>query len=346
MATKQIPLDEIVDNPFQPRTAFDKEALRSLADEIKAEGFWSGSLQGRRTKNGKVELVFGHRRLRALRMLKTETVSVEIVDLTDAQMALRSLEENLQREGLTDLEKADAVKRAVEIERAELKAANKSESHAAQHIADRLGLGISWVNTLGQISATVVAKNREVVEKEYISAKTAFLAKNWGGDEYVQTLAKQGKKAVEHEEGTKPSENTVAAMKKVVREAPEAVQGKLKSLIFEGEITTPKEAEQKARRLAAERTKRNKRSPEDLETFLVGWTHRFKDWTQELTQLDPYLEYLDEVPAAILTPFLSARDRFLSATDTLREAGPASTSPRHVGRGQTSAVASRRKRLA
>src|SRR4029434_303669 len=121
MATKQIAIDDISDNPFQPRSTFDPEALQSLADEMKAEGVWSGTLQGRRTDNGTVELVFGHRRLRALKLLKAETVPIEIVDLTDAQMALRSLEENLQREGLTDLEKADAVKRAVEIEAEELK---------------------------------------------------------------------------------------------------------------------------------------------------------------------------------------------------------------------------------
>jgi ParB/RepB/Spo0J family partition protein len=344
MAIKQIPLDEIVDNPFQPRKEFDRDALRSLADEMKAEGFWSGSLQGRRTKSGKVQLVFGHRRLRALRLLKAETVPVEIVDLTDAQMALRSLEENLQREGLTDLEKADAVKKAVEIEEAELRAAEKNVSHAIPQVAKRLGLGERWVRTLCEISGSLEPKNRGPVEEGHLSAKAAFLAKEWGGDDYVKALARQAKEAGKDESLPKPNEHTVYGMKKVVREAPEAVQEKLQELIWDGDITTPKEAEQKARRLAAERTKRNKRPPEDLETFLVGWTHRFKDWTTELEQLVPYLEYLDELPAAILTPFFSSRDRFLSATDPLRYTK--SASPHPIGRGQTSAAASRRKRLA
>jgi len=96
---KDVPLTEIIDNPFQPRTTFDRESIHSLAEEIQAEGFWNGTLQGRRTKTGKVELVFGHRRLRALRHLKVPSVKIELLDLTDAQMALRSLEENLQREG-------------------------------------------------------------------------------------------------------------------------------------------------------------------------------------------------------------------------------------------------------
>ena len=42
MAT-QIPLDQIVDNPFQSRSTYDRENIQSLADEMEAEGFWSGT---------------------------------------------------------------------------------------------------------------------------------------------------------------------------------------------------------------------------------------------------------------------------------------------------------------
>ena len=63
-----IPLDQIVDNPFNARTTFDQAALQSLADEMKAEGAWNITLQGRRTGNGTIELVFGHRRVRAFRL--------------------------------------------------------------------------------------------------------------------------------------------------------------------------------------------------------------------------------------------------------------------------------------
>ena len=346
MATKQIPLDEIVDNPFQPRKEFDRETLRSLADEMKAEGFWSGSLQGRRTKNGKVELVFGHRRLRALKMLHTETVPIEIVDLTDAQMALRSLEENLQREGLTDLEKADAVKRAVEIAEEELREAGKSESHARQQVANRLGLSLQWVSALCKISSSMLEENRKPIQANYMTAQTALEAKEWGGNEYVRTLARQGKEAVTTGEVPKPTHMTVKAMRKVVKEAPEAVQEKLKAAIIEGEVTTPVEAEQKGRRLAAERAKRNKLPPPDLTDVLVGWTHRLKDWTKQVKEIAPYLEYIEEVPAGVAKPFQAALREFVATAQTLPTLVDEESQPRHVGRGQTSAVAAGRKRLA
>ena len=61
---KKVALGDIVDNPFQARKDFDQASVRSLANEIKVEGFWNTTLQARKSKkNGKVELVFGHRRV-------------------------------------------------------------------------------------------------------------------------------------------------------------------------------------------------------------------------------------------------------------------------------------------
>ena len=97
-------------------------------------------------------------------------------------MALRSLEENLQREGLTDIEKADAVKQAVEIARAERNAQGKPERGVIQEVADRLGLAYSWVSLLCEISVSIDTKERALIQKKYLSAKTALLAKKWGGD--------------------------------------------------------------------------------------------------------------------------------------------------------------------
>jgi ParB/RepB/Spo0J family partition protein len=338
MAT-HIPLDQIADNPFQSRTTYDADTVRSLADEMQAEGYWAGSLQGRRTKNGKIELVFGHRRLRALRLLKTATVPVEIVDLTDAQMALRSLEENLQREGLTDLEKADAVKRAVEIAREELRAAGKSDSHAVQQVASRLGLGVQWVAKLCAISESMDSKIRKPIEAGYVTAKTAMAAKEWGGVEYVKTLAQQGKVAAETGDVPKPTHMTVQAMAKVVRQAPEAVQEKLKSAIVAGDVTTPVEAQQKGRRLAAERTKRNKLPPPDLHEVIIDWTHRIKEWDEQMKHVAPYMEYLEGVPE-IAGRFRAALAHFIETAQQLLEDEPAA--PRTVGRGQTSAAKARR----
>lgn len=313
---KDIPLDRIVDNPFQPRTSFDKVALQSLADEMKAEGFWNGSLQGRQTKNGKVELVFGHRRLRALRLLKVPSVHVDILELSDAQMALRSLEENLQREGLTDLEKADAVKRAVEIAAAERKAGGKPERGAIQEVADRLGIQQQWVSKLCQISTSMLVENRAAIDAKHITAQTALAAKQFGGNTYVKTLARQGKQAAKDGSVAKPTHMTVAAMRKAVAVAPEPIREKLKAEIVQGKITTAEQAEKRARSLASARTKRNNTAPKDLREVIVSWTYQLGDWEKQMREVAPYMDYVDEVPG-IAEPFRAALEKLINTAKRL-----------------------------
>jgi ParB family transcriptional regulator, chromosome partitioning protein len=311
-----VPLSEIVDNPFQPRSSFDQATLQSLAAEIEQEGFWNGCLQGRRTAKGKIELVYGHRRLRALRLNKVPSVRMELLNLTDAQMALRSLEENLQREGLTELEKADAVRRAVEIEQQARKDAGTPEQGAVNVIANRLGLAQNWISQLTKISGMPL-KVRHIVETGAITAQTAHAALEWGGDDYVRTLAKQGKEAAqEHSKIAKPTHMTVKAMKKVVREARESIQDKLKEAIFSGEVTTAKEAEEKARRLASQQTRRRKDPPPDLKAVIIGWTHRINDWEKQMQEVIPYMDYVEEVPD-IAEEFRTALKRFIETAKKL-----------------------------
>src|SRR5271170_1367377 len=61
-----------------------------------------------RPKNNsqKYELIFGHRRVRAAKYLKWESIPAEIEMVSDEQMLNFSLAENLSRADLSDYEKA------------------------------------------------------------------------------------------------------------------------------------------------------------------------------------------------------------------------------------------------
>jgi len=315
---KNVPLSEILDNPFQPRSTFDRDAIRSLADEIEAEGFWNGTLQGRRNARGQIELVFGHRRLRALRLLKTPSARIEILDLTDAQMSMRALEENLQREGLTDFEKADAVRHAVELERTRRKEAGEPERGAIEVVAKRLGLASQWVSSLCVISESIDSEERAVIDGA-ISAKTATLAKKWGGKKYMRSLVRQAKDAAKPDAKiSKPTENTVAAMKRAVAAAPEKDRAKLEEKIFAGDLVTPEKVEQSARSMKAAQVRREKEPPPDLKVVIVGWTEDLKTWNEKLATVLPYMDYVDEAPG-IAKPFRSALERLIeTATKILK----------------------------
>lgn len=66
---KQIPLNEISENPQNPRKCFDE--IQEFADNIKAVGL----LQPIRVRavDGSFQIVHGHRRYRAVKMLEWET---------------------------------------------------------------------------------------------------------------------------------------------------------------------------------------------------------------------------------------------------------------------------------
>ena len=332
----QVLLKDILDNPFQPRTQFEDASVQSLATEIQAEGFWKTTFQGRRTKTGKVELVFGHRRIRALRLLNVESVAVDYVDLTDAQMATRSLIENFQREGLTDLEKADGVKRAVDLLRVERAAVHKPERGAMQELAYLFGVTRQRISELYTISSTMVDKDRTLIQSGQLTGKTALAAKEWGGEAYLKTLAAQSQESTKTGKLLKPTHITVDAMKRAVNEAPAAVQAKLKAAIVKGDVVTPVDAAMKGRRLAAERLKREKPEVQELGFQVVGWTHDLRDLRDRLQTITPYMVYLEDVPPIFTDPFRAAFAEFFASAQALREAlAVPDLKPRSIGRGQT-----------
>jgi len=280
-----VDIARITDNPFQARTTITDESVRGLADEIKAEGFWNTTLQGRK-RDGKIELVFGHRRLRALRLLGTKRVEVDLVELTDAEMRLRSLEENFQREGLTDLEKADAVRAAV----AGLE--EEGVKGPAARVAERLGLDRGWVSQLAEISVVVDNKSRKVMKRGNLTAKTALAAIRFGGEEFLDTLADRPKDA------PYPTHKVVEAFsRELTNIEDDTIRAQVKARIIKGQIKDPKNVAASARRLGSTRAARAKQAPPDLKVVAVRWTHELNDWAETLQQALPYMDYIDEIPS-------------------------------------------------
>jgi ParB/RepB/Spo0J family partition protein len=108
--TKEIEVDAIQPNPFQPRQDFDEESLESLAISIQNHGIIQPLVVTFR--NGTVYLVSGERRLRAARKAGRRTVPcIEQKDISDAEMEDMAFEENVHRKDLTPLEEAYAIDR-------------------------------------------------------------------------------------------------------------------------------------------------------------------------------------------------------------------------------------------
>ncbi|WP_188880537.1 nucleoid occlusion protein [Alicyclobacillus cellulosilyticus] len=131
-AVVEIRVDEIVSNPFQPRTVFDEESIAELARTIQTHGVIQPIIVRRR--NGKYELIAGERRWRAVKSLGWPTIPAIVKEMNDAQTASAALIENLQREGLTPIEEAVAYQQLIEL-----------HGLTQESLAQRLGKGQSTI---------------------------------------------------------------------------------------------------------------------------------------------------------------------------------------------------------
>lgn len=108
----EVGLDAIRDNPDQPRTVFDEEALRSLADSIARHGLQQPILVAELPERGVYRLVAGERRLLAHRMLGRATIFAII---TAGKPEEISIIENVLREDLDAVDFARGLERLIDI---------------------------------------------------------------------------------------------------------------------------------------------------------------------------------------------------------------------------------------
>ena len=107
-----IDINDIRPNSAQPRTVFDEDKLKELADSIKANGVIQ-PLIVREAENG-YELVAGERRWRASRIAGLRTIPCIVRDFDDRQNAIVAIIENMQREDLNPIEEAKGLKSITE----------------------------------------------------------------------------------------------------------------------------------------------------------------------------------------------------------------------------------------
>ncbi len=99
-------VDAISPNPYQPRRIFTEDELNSLASSIREKGIIQ-PLVVRPGVSG-YELIVGERRWRSARMAGLKQIPVVVKDVSSAEMLELALVENIHREDLNPLEKAEA----------------------------------------------------------------------------------------------------------------------------------------------------------------------------------------------------------------------------------------------
>ena len=109
-AESLVPLSLIDVNPAQPRTTIRAEALEQLARSIQESGVVQPILV-RPVANGRFQIIAGERRFRAAQKLGLPTIPAVVRTVADDRVLEFALVENIQREELTPIEEAQALRR-------------------------------------------------------------------------------------------------------------------------------------------------------------------------------------------------------------------------------------------
>ena len=128
----EIPIHDIVPNPYQPRKVFSQSALEELSKSIKVYGILQPITV--RVKEDKYELIAGERRLRAAKLANIEFIPAIINNMSDESSAVLALLENLQREDLNFIEEAMGYENLI-----------KEHDFTQQQLAEKLGKNQSTI---------------------------------------------------------------------------------------------------------------------------------------------------------------------------------------------------------
>lgn len=105
-------VDEIEENPFQPRRDFSESELASLAESLKEHDMLQPVLV--RRHEGRWQLISGERRLRAAILAGWKKIPARVRNADDRLVAELAIVENLQRKDLNPIEKALSFRRYID----------------------------------------------------------------------------------------------------------------------------------------------------------------------------------------------------------------------------------------
>ena len=114
-AVIEMSLEKIIPNKNQPRNRFDEESLAELAESIKEFGVIQPIVVRKLDGVEKYEIVTGERRYRATKKVGISTIpSIVVKDVDDISSLEMALIENIHRDNLSPMEKANTYKQLID----------------------------------------------------------------------------------------------------------------------------------------------------------------------------------------------------------------------------------------
>lgn len=205
-AGKELPIEFLVANAYQPRTYFDEAKAQELVDSVKTKGIIQPLLVRPKGKE-KFEIVAGERRWRAAQAAGLHQVPVVIKELTDEEALEIAIIENIQRHDLNPIEEALGYKRLMDefshTQNALGKAVGKSRSHIANML--RLLSLPETVQNLMQDGALSMGHARALITADDPATLAKLVVKDGLSVRQTEQMAKS------HKENGKPAKSAKPA---------------------------------------------------------------------------------------------------------------------------------------
>ncbi len=174
---RELPVDGIKPNRFQPRRSLDPASLAELKNSIAGSGLLQPVVV-RQLESG-FELVAGERRWRAVRALGWKKIPAVVRDVDDRTLLTLALVENLQRASLSPIDEAQGYERL---------AADFGLSHAA--IAEAVGRDRSTVANAVRL-LKLPKSVQQLVAGDALSAGHARALLSLGDGKQIERLARE-----------------------------------------------------------------------------------------------------------------------------------------------------------
>ncbi|GAB4425935.1 MAG: ParB/RepB/Spo0J family partition protein [Turneriella sp.] len=176
---RKIAMSDITPSAEQPRTRFDDETIRSLADSIKTEGLMQPIVV---TKEGnKYKIIAGERRYRAAQLAGLVEIECRILRKNPKDTYRLAVIENLQRENLDPVDEARAFRKL------------KSEyNYQDADLAKIVGKSRNYINeilSVADLPTSWVERAKDAgIESKNLFIQFAQAVKNGSGEQFIEAF--------------------------------------------------------------------------------------------------------------------------------------------------------------
>lgn len=148
---------------YAPREEFDQGFIEELTGSMEVSGQWDPILV-RRNDEGKYDLIAGSQRLEAAKFLGWTEIDAKEIDVSEEEAAMLSVETNLKRKGLQEIEEGKAIKKIID---------EYSLTH--KQISERLGKSERWVGSRLSLALDVIKEVQNAIGRGFISIEQALI---------------------------------------------------------------------------------------------------------------------------------------------------------------------------